>query len=58
MNGQVVVVVDETKSNTRKKDQDAETENIIELNAESAKNAKDANDIESEIKKPLFQRKH
>ena len=58
MNGQVVVVVDETKSNARKKDQDAETENINELNAESAKNAKDANDIESEIKKPLFQRKH
>jgi hypothetical protein len=58
MNGQVVVVVDETKSNVRKIEQDIESANRNEVNAESAINAKDNNDLETENKKPAFQRKH
>ena len=57
MNGQVVVVVDETKSNVRKIDQDSESANLNEVNAESA-NSKDNMCLETENKKPLFQRKH
>ena len=58
MNGQVVVVVDEKKSNERTLEQDAEPATHNEVNAESTKNAKDSNDPQSESKKPLFQRKH